>query len=179
MQDWNVVISVREGGYSAARDLLRDFAVVGRTHYFNVLVAKVADPLALLQMLSELSTTVPDIPNFLARVVPLGVTFNFESAEQFETQARDAVLQWASQLAGKSFHVRVHRRGFKAELPSPKEEFMLAEVLLEATQKAGSPATISFDDPDAIIAVETVDNRAGLSLWSREDLRRYPLLGLD
>lgn len=179
MQDWNVVISVREGGYSAARDLLRDFAEVGRTHYFNVLVAKAADPRALLETLCELSTTVPDIPNFLARVVPLAVTFNFESAEHFETQARDAVLQWAGQLVGKSFHVRVHRRGFKKELPSPKEEQMLAEVLLEATQKPGAPATISFDDPDAIIAVETVDNRAGLSLWSREDLRRYPLLGLD
>lgn len=179
MQDWNVVISVREGGYSAARDLLRDFAEVGRTHYFNVLVAKVADPLALLETLSELSTTVPDIPNFLARVVPLSVTFNFESAEHFETQARDAVLQWAGRLAGKSFHVRVHRRGFKKELPSPKEEQMLAEALLETTEKTGMPGSISFENPDAIVAVETVDNRAGVSLWTRDELSRYPLLGLD
>jgi tRNA(Ser,Leu) C12 N-acetylase TAN1 len=179
MQDWNVVISVRDGGYSAARDLLRDFAEVGRTHYFNVLVAKAADPRALLETLCELSATIPDIPNYLARVVPLVVTFDFESAERFETQAREAVLQWANQLAGKSFHVRVHRRGFKKELPSPKEELMLAEVVLEATQRAGSPATISFDDPDAIVAVETIDNRAGMSMWSRDDLSRYPLLGLD
>jgi tRNA(Ser,Leu) C12 N-acetylase TAN1 len=179
MQDWNVVISVREGGYSAARDLLRDFAEVGRTHYFNVLVAKAADPRALLETLCELSATIPDIPNFLARVVPLAVTFNFDSAEQFETHAREAVLQWADTLAGKSFHVRVHRRGFKKELPSPKEELMLAEVVLKTTQRAGSPATISFDDPDAIVAVETIDNRAGMSLWSRDDLSRYPLLGLD
>jgi tRNA(Ser,Leu) C12 N-acetylase TAN1 len=179
MQDWNVVISVREGGYSAARDLLGDFAEVGRTHYFNVLVAKAADPRALLETLSELSAAIPDIPNFLARVVPLAVTFNFESAEQFETQARAAVLQWAAQLAGKSFHVRVHRRGFKKELPSPKEELMLAEVVLEATRKAGSPATISFDDPDAIVAVETIDNRAGMSLWNRQELSRFRLLGLD
>jgi tRNA(Ser,Leu) C12 N-acetylase TAN1 len=179
MQDWNVVISVREGGYSAARDLLGGFAEVGRTHYFNVLVAKAADPRALLETLSELSATIPDIPNFVARVVPLAVTFDFESAEQFEVKAREAVLQWADQLAGKSFHVRVHRRGLKKELPSTKEERMLAEVLLEATQKAGYPAKISFDDPDAIVAVETIDNRAGLSLWSRDDLSRYPLLGLD
>jgi hypothetical protein len=38
MQDSNVVNSVGEGRCSAARDLLRDFAEVGRTHYFNVLV---------------------------------------------------------------------------------------------------------------------------------------------
>lgn len=179
MQDWNVVISVREGGYPAARDLLREFAEVGRTHYFNVLVAKVADPRALLETLSELSTTVPDIPNFLARVVPLVVTFNFESPEHFETQAREAVLQWADQLAGKSFHVRVHRRGFKHELPSPQEEQMLAEALLETMDKAGTPGRISFENPDAIVAVETVDDRAGMSLWTRDELSRYPLLGLD
>lgn len=179
MQDWNVVISVREGGYSAARELLRQFAEVSRTHYFNVLAVKVDDPRALLETLTELSTTVPDIPNFLARVVPLTVTFDFDSPEHFEAQACETVLQWTSQLAGKSFHVRVHRRGFKQELPSPKEEQMLAATLLEAMEKAGTPGKILFDDPDAIIAVETIDNRAGLSLWNRGDLSRYPLLGLD
>ena len=179
MQDSNVVISVREGGYTAARELLRQFTEVSRTHYFNVLAAKVDDPRALLETLTELSTTVPGIPTVLARVVPLTITFNFDSPEHFETQAREAVLQWASQLAGKSFHVRVHRRGFKQELPSPKEEQMLAVTLLEAMDKAGVPGKILFDDPDAIIAVETIDNRAGLSLWDRADLSRCPLLGLD
>lgn len=179
MQDWNVVVSVREGGYSAARDLLRQFAEVSHTHFFNVLVAKVDDPRALLETLTELSITLPDIPNSLARVVPLIVTFNFDSPDHFETQAREAVLQWAGQLAGKSFHVRVHRRGFKHELPSPKEEQMLAEALLETTEKAGTPGRISFENPDAIVAVETVDRRAGMSLWTRDELSRYPLLGLD
>jgi tRNA(Ser,Leu) C12 N-acetylase TAN1 len=179
MQDWNVVISVREGGYSAARELLRQFAEVSRTHYFNVLAAKVDDPRTLLVTLTELSATLPDLPEFLARLVPLTVTFNFNSPEHFETQAREAVLGWAAELAGKSFHVRVHRRGFKRELPSPKEEQMLAAALLEALENAGTPGEISFDDPDAIVAVETIDNRAGLSLWNREDLSRYPLLGLD
>jgi tRNA(Ser,Leu) C12 N-acetylase TAN1 len=179
MKDWNVVISVREGGYSAARELLRQFAEVGRTHYFNVLVAKVDNPRALLDTLTELSATLPDLPKFLARVVPLTVMFNFDSPEHFETQAREAVLRWAADLAGKSFHVRVHRRGFKRDLPSPKEEQMLAAALLEALDNAGAPGTIASDDPEAIVAVETVDNRAGLSLWNREDLSRYPLLGLD
>ena len=36
MHDWNVIISIREEGYAAARDLLRQFAEVGRTHYFDV-----------------------------------------------------------------------------------------------------------------------------------------------
>jgi hypothetical protein len=43
----------------------------------------------------------------------------------------------------------------------------------------GNPGRITFADPDAILALETVDCRAGLSLWSREDLQRYPFLHLD
>lgn len=179
MQDWNVVVSIRDGGYSAARKLLRQFCQVDRTHYFNILVAKADDPRGLLETLTELSTTLPEVPKLLARLVPLTVTFDFDSPEHFETQAREAVLAWAAELAGKSFHVRVHRRGFKRDLPSPQEEQMLAAVLLEAMEKAGTPGKISFDDPDAIVAVETVDNRAGLSIWNRADLVRYPLLGLD
>jgi tRNA(Ser,Leu) C12 N-acetylase TAN1 len=41
------------------------------------------------------------------------------------------------------------------------------------------PASIDFQDPDAILAVETVGQRGGLSLWTREQLRTYPFLGLD
>jgi tRNA(Ser,Leu) C12 N-acetylase TAN1 len=44
---------------------------------------------------------------------------------------------------------------------------------------AGTPGSISFDDPDAIVAIESVGQRAGVSLWTREDLRRYPFLRLD
>src|SRR3989304_5283883 len=135
MQDWNVVISVREGGYSDARELLRQYAEVSRTHYFNVLVAKVDHPRDLLETLTELTATLPDIPKFLARVVPLTVTFDFNSPDHFEEQAREAVLGWAAELAGKTFHVRVHRRGHKQDLPSPKEERLLDEALLGALEK--------------------------------------------
>ena len=179
MLDWNIVVSVRDGGYPAARELLEQFAQVSRTHYFNVLVAKVDDPRGLLEILTELAETLPEIPEFLASVVPLIVMFDFSSAEHFEEQARQAVQGWADKLAGKTFHVRVHRRGHKQDLPSIKEEQMLDGVLLAATEKSGAPSRVTFDDPDAIVAVETVDNRAGLSLWSRDDLRRFRLLGLD
>jgi tRNA(Ser,Leu) C12 N-acetylase TAN1 len=38
---------------------------------------------------------------------------------------------------------------------------------------------IDFDDPDYIIDIETVGQRAGMSLWSREHRLRYALLKLD
>jgi hypothetical protein len=36
---------------------------------------------------------------------------------------------------------------------------------------------MAFTDPDAILQIETIDGPAGISLWRREDLQRYPFLG--
>jgi hypothetical protein len=73
----------------------------------------------------------------------------------------------------------MHRRGFKGRLSSQHEERFLDEVLLEALDTRGKPSRITFEDPDAILALETVDSRAGVSLWTREDIQRYPFLHLD
>jgi tRNA(Ser,Leu) C12 N-acetylase TAN1 len=89
------------------------------------------------------------------------------------------VLKWVAQLAGKRFHVRMHRRGMKGRLSSQAEERHLSEVLLAALEEAGTPGRVAFEDPDAVVAVETVGAGAGLSLWSREALHQYPFLKLD
>ena len=64
-------------------------------------------------------------------------------------------------------------------LSSHQEEQLLSETLLDALKVAGTPGRISFDDPDEVIQIETIDTRAGVSLWSREDRRRCPFLGVD
>jgi hypothetical protein len=73
----------------------------------------------------------------------------------------------------------MRRRGFKGKLSSLEEEHFLDHILLESIEKTGTPGHITFEDPDAIIAVETIAQWAGLSLWSREDLQRYPFISLD
>ena len=75
--------------------------------------------------------------------------------------------------------MRMHRHGFKARLSSHEEERLLAELVLERLQEGGSSARISFHDPDFLLEVVTVGQRAGLSLWSREDGKRYPFLPLS
>jgi hypothetical protein len=52
-------------------------------------------------------------------------------------------------------------------------------LLLEALEKAGAPGRVSFQEPDAIIAIETIGTWAGLSLVTREDRERYPFIRLD
>ena len=74
--------------------------------------------------------------------------------------------------------MRMRRRGFKGKLSSVTEEHFLDDVLLDAMEKKGSPGHITFDNPDFIIAVETVGQWAGLSLWKREDLEQYPFVRL-
>ena len=179
MRDWNVVVSVHDRQFVRACQLLAQFGRVERTEYYNVLVMKVADRAAFLDDLADLAATVPDILGVISRAAPAARTFTFQNAGEFEARARETALTWLPRLAGKSFHVRLHRRGFRGRLSSPEEERFLDEALLDALDRAGTPGRISFDDPDAILDVETVSNRAGLSLWTREDLSRYPFLKLD
>lgn len=137
----------------------------------------VDDPEGFLAEIGKAVEAAPGLFNILSHVMPAQRTFDFAGAEEFEAKARDIAILWAPMLAGKGFHVRLHRRGFKGRLSTPKEERFLDEALLDALEAAGAPGHISFTDPDAILQIETIDGRAGVSLWRREDLQRYPFLG--
>jgi tRNA(Ser,Leu) C12 N-acetylase TAN1 len=174
--DWNVVVTLPEQTYREARRLLGKWGALRRTPYYNVLGMKVENPGDFLARFSAAVEEAPGILNYVSHVVPAQQTFAFDTTEDFETQARNIALGWASELDGKSFHVRLHRRGFKGRLSTPKEERFLDEALLAAP---GASRRITFDDPDAVIQIETIDGRAGMSLWTRDDIRRSPFLGTD
>lgn len=55
----------------------------------------------------------------------------------------------------------------------------LDDALLDALREAGTPGTLSFSDLDAVIVIDTIDDRAGMSLWTREDLTCHRLLRPD
>ncbi len=180
MHDWNVVATVHEGGFNEALRMLRRFGAAERTDFFNILVMRThEEPLKLLGDLQGEAEHDPESISCLARVMPVVETFVFQTPAEFDEKARLAVCAWIPALAGKGFHLRMHRRGFKGKLSSMDEEKFLDTYLLEALEMAGTPGHITFTDPDAVIALETVGPRAGLSLWTREELRRYPLLHLD
>lgn len=179
MPDWTVVATTRQEGFDRARQLLSQFGQVFRTGYFNVLVLVPDDPESFLDRFAAMVENVPQVMEVLSRVVPAARGFTFESPQDFEAKARTIALEWAPRLRGKSFHVRMHRRGFKGRLPSQHEERFLDQAVLERLQEEGRPGRIDFEDPDAVIDVETVDNNAGLSFWTREDLKRYPFLKVD
>ncbi|RMG98572.1 MAG: hypothetical protein D6708_00395 [Candidatus Dadabacteria bacterium] len=177
--DWNVVATVQEGRFARALDLLGGWGRVEKTGYYNVLVLAADEPRRVLEELTAMGRDAPGLVACLARVVPADTAFDFGSAEEFRDRSREAVLRWVDALEGRTFHVRMHRRGHKKRLSSQEEEQRLDAVLLEALAARGRPGRVTFDDPDFIVAVETVGGRAGLSLWGREERRAYPLLGLD
>ena len=72
----------------------------------------------------------------------------------------------------------MHRRGFKGRIEGAAEERRLGEAILDSLQQAGTPARVTFEDPDAIVLIETLGQHAGLALITREDLRRYPFIHL-
>lgn len=180
MQDWNVVVTVNDrfARFHAERGL-KQFGKVDTTEFHNVLVMQVPDVGALMGSLAEMMGRDMSLINDISRLIPAQVTFDFETREEFDEKAGDAILGWADRMAGKTFHIRLHRRGMGDQLSSLAEEKLLDTALLDRLAVSGHPGRIAFDDPDLVIDIETVGGRAGLSLWTREDLRHYPFLRVD
>jgi tRNA(Ser,Leu) C12 N-acetylase TAN1 len=179
MKDWNVIVTIYQQGFRRAIRALQDIAPVERSPYHNVLVMRADDPIQVLETVERLTEERPALYDAIARVAPAARIFDFQSTEDFKERAISVIREWAQQLTGRTFHVRLHRRGPILVLRTPEAERLFDDAVVAATTAAGTPARISFTDPDAVIAIDTVDNRAGLSLWTRELLSRHRLLRPD
>ncbi|MGD8570524.1 MAG: THUMP domain-containing protein [Gammaproteobacteria bacterium] len=178
--DWNVIVTAQERGFKQARELLREFGKVNKSEFFNVLLLQVDDIERFLQDMSAAIAVNKDILQVIGRIVPVTHTFVYQSPQQFEEHAQELVAEWIPLILGKRFHVRMHRRGFKGRLSSQHEEMFLDHFIIDSAAKAHqSVPVIDFEEPDFIIAVETIGQRAGLSLWTQQQLHRYPFLKMD
>lgn len=177
--DWNVVVSVRPDAYRKARRLLCELGPVRKTDFYNVLLIRVEDIDELPETLARWQTINPHFTDLFSRIAPAAATFDFHSLDTFREEACAAVLRLAPPLEGRSFHVRIHRRGLRQMFSTREEESRLDDALLAALSARGRPGRIAFDDPDAVVVIDTVNNRAGIALWSRDDLKRLPCLKAD
>ena len=179
MKDWNVVVSIYQDGFRRALRALQELGPVERSPYHNVLVMRVDDPMALLEAIEQKTEESTALYDAISRVAPAIRNVEFHSAEEFKEKAKSILIEWSPRLSGTSFHVRLHRRGARHDLRTPDVERFFDDALLDATAEAGTPCKISFTDPDAVIAIDTIDDRAGVGLWTREDLARHRLLRPD
>ena len=178
MLDWNVLVKVEEHSFSPAYLLLEKLGRVYQSDFENLLLINVTNIPRFLADCDRLFQEDPNLPNLFERIVPITKTFDFQSAAEFETKVKKIVLEWLPMLAGKKFHVRMHRIGYKDRIDRHEEETFLDLVILQELEKLGKPGLIGGVDPDIIVAVETVTERAGLACWTRQDLQNYPWLGL-
>ena len=179
MRDWNVVITVYQNGFRRALRALQEFGPVERSPYHNVLVMRVDDPMALLAAIEQKTEQSTALNDAISRVAPAMRTVEFHSAQELSERLGAILSEWSPRLAGSSLHVRLHRRGDRRDLRTPDVERLFDDLLLQATAATGAACKISFTDPDAVIAIDTVDDRAGIGLWTRDDLTRYHLLRPD
>lgn len=178
--EWNVLISVQDEGYSIVRKLMHEYGRVHATEYFNVMVMQVHNIDDFLEDMATLYEMKVAELAYIGRMVPVSHLFTFQSPDDFESKAREIVANWVPLLAGKHFYVRMHRRGFKGRLSSQEEEHFLDGYILGQLQQNGlQAAKVSFSEADFVIAIETVGQQAGLSLWSSEQIARFPFLKLD
>ena len=179
MNDWNVVISVYQDGFRRALRALKEYGSVERSPYYNVLVMRVEDPTALLETIERKTETNMALYDAISRVAPAMRTIDFHSIEEFKEKITPILIEWLPQLTESSFHVRLHRRGDRHGLRTPDVERLFDDLLLDAMAKKGVQCRISFTEPDAVIVIDTVDDRAGIGLWTSEDLTRHRLLRPD
>jgi hypothetical protein len=175
--DWNVIVTLSEPTFRIARNLLARWGRLQRTEYHNVAVMAVADAAAFLQQFAAAVDEEPGILNAMSHVVPFAHMFTFKDAAEFEAKSREIALSYAPQLAGKSFHVRLRRRGLRGTISTPGEERFLDDAVLGALAAAGNPGRIRFDDSDYVLLIETVGGDGGMALWTGEDLKHFPFLG--
>ena len=179
MKDWNLVVTIFQDGFRRALRALRVLGAIERTPYHNVFAMKIDDPVKVLEAIESKKQESTALYDAISRVSPAVFSFDFQSAEEFFEKTKTLLVEWSPRLAGRSFHVRLHRRGPKYDLGIQETEHSLNEVVLDATMRFGTPGRLSFTNPGAVIAIDTIDDRAEVALWTSDDLSRRRLLRPD
>ncbi|WP_305041373.1 THUMP domain-containing protein [Geoalkalibacter sp.] len=176
MWTFNVVATMAHAG--RYRHMLEDLAPFGefrRTEFLGVALGQVAEPLAMLETIRREREKKFYAFQDLGRIIPLEQVFSFQ-VEEFFIQVREHLAPFVARLAHQSFYVRLERRGHKGEILSPEIERDLDDFLLAQLKANGTPGRIDFDNPDLILAVETVGDRCGIGLLNRELRERYEVV---
>ena len=179
MKDWNTIVTIFQQGFTRAMRALQKIGPTERTPYYNVLAMKVDEPIMALETVERWTEEQPALYDAIARVAPAESTFEFHSPEEFEDRVKSFLLERMPKLARRSFYVRLHHRGPWSGPQTPDAERLFDDFIVAETNKLGAAARIGFTAPDAIIVVDTIDDRAGIAMWTREDIKQHRLLRPD
>ncbi len=172
---WNLLATSVEGQRDALLEALRRLAPFRPGGYRNVVKAQVDDPRAFLGRVREALATDRLLPTSLAKLVPLDVQIRFEAATAADSFAA-AAEPLLDRLGAGSFFVRLERRGLKGRLHSPTLEREVADRVWRALEARGRTPRVDFRDPDAVLAIETLGDEAGLVVLDRALRIEFPFV---
>src|SRR5262249_22098809 len=137
--------------------------------YRNVAIGTVGDVPGFLAALRDDVARDPVLAGAVGRVLPIECTLRLDAGDPLSS-IQAAVEALHPRLGGGSFFVRLERRGLHGSLHSTDVERLLGATLWRAMEAAGHAPRVTFADPDVVVAVETLGDRAGIALVTR-DLR--------
>jgi len=177
MADWNVLATSLEGRRDALLLGLRKLGRFRPGGYRNVVIGMVEDRDEFLVRVRDALASDALLSTALAKVVPLEITTLIDADTAVDTLAT-AAEPFLDRLAGGSFFVRLERRGLKGRLHSPTVEREVGDRVWRALAARGHTPRVDFADPDAVLVIETIGDRAGLALITRELRREYPIVNI-
>jgi len=176
---WNVIATARPMHEAAARATLARLGEIREAPFSNVVLVAVEDVGAFADALVKEIADDPAGGRSLARVLPAQHTFHYESLADLEAITRRLLDDWSQDLDGVTFHVRCHRRGRVNDLDTAEEEDFLGDAILRVLSHRGIRGRVTFDDPDFVVDIETLNDEAAISMWTRDDLSAYPFLRIE
>jgi tRNA(Ser,Leu) C12 N-acetylase TAN1 len=175
VDDWNVLATSVEGARPVLLAGLRRRGTFRGGGYRNVAIGRVGDVPGFLAALAEDVARDAVLAAALARVLPIDSTFRLDGEDPMAS-LETAVDALHLRLAGKSFFVRLERRGLHGTLHASEVERTLGTMLWRRLEAAGHAPRVTFADPDAIVAIETLGDRAGIAVIERALRRAYPFV---
>jgi len=167
-----VVTMASEGRFRHLLEELEPYGEFRRTEFLGVILGQVENVRAFLEAVREKRSRQLIAFQDLGRVIPLETVFTFH-ADDFVDRVCEEIRPYIEKLADKPFYVRLERRGFKGRIFSPEAERAIDAFIEEELERGGKSARIDFEQPDAVVVVETVGDRCGVGLLSRELMERY------
>lgn len=147
------------GGVMKAVSALRPLGTLRPTPHSGVAVGRFEGP-DVLAAATRLHESEPHRFEFVQRLIPIEQVMRYPRDDVTETLCA-ALADSGPRVAGKKFYVRCRLRGLESRLESRAVERAIGSYLFELAALTGTPAKVSFDDPDIVVLIEVIGDTVG------------------
>jgi len=173
---WNILVTSLEGQRESLLSVLRSLARFRRGGFPNVLVATVDDPWTFLGTLRDAYERGPVLRSALGKAIPIERTVRLSDPAAFVDEVAALLEPLAKRLVGRTFFVRVFRRGFRGVIDSTRAEGEIGARLVAMLESAGDRPTVRFRDADMVVSIESLRDEVGVALLDRELRAMFPFV---